>query len=147
MVAHNEIALETARQGIVLLEERRRAAARRRDYRSHRGDRWSCPGRRAGRHRLECGRPSRRVRGRRSRSAAPGSRELVRNLYLLPSSPFEELKQAPPRCADRVRPGDEPGGVGAAGAAFGRGHRVRDSCGGRVLRPPRPVAAVGARTR
>ena len=129
MVAHNEIALKTARQGIVLLKNDGVLPLSRRDYRSHRGDWWSCPGRRAGRHRLECGRPSRRVRGRnqdrrpRDRGARPES--------LSPSViALRRIEETPPRCAGRVRPGDEPGGVGAAGAAFGRGHRVRDSCGG-----------------
>ena len=48
-----------------------------------------------------------------------------------------------PNARDRVRPRDEPGRGGAAGAALGRRDRVRDPRRGRGLRQRRPVAAVG----
>ena len=144
MAAHDAIALETARQGIVLLEERRRPAARADDDRAHRGDRRPRAARRAGRHRLERRRPARRLRGRRSPSAAPGIMGGARNLYLLPSSPLAELRRA----ACRMREIEfDPGMTPAEAALLARrcdvADRVRDPRRGRGLRHPRPVAAVG----
>ena len=104
MAAHNEIALETARQGIVLLEERRRPAARRRHDRAHRGDRRLRPARRAGRHRLERGRPARRLRGRDRRSAAPGSWAARATCTCCRRRRWRSCSKLLPERRDRVRP-------------------------------------------
>jgi hypothetical protein len=64
----------------------------------------------------------------------PGILGMIRNLYLLPSSPRRGTEETPAECAGRVRPGDEPGRGGAAGAPCRYRDRVRDPRRGRGLR-------------
>jgi beta-glucosidase len=53
---------------------------------------------------------------------AHGAMGAARNLYLLPSSPLAELRELLPQAEIEF----DGGRVGPAGAAIGRGHRVRD---------------------
>ena len=77
----------------------------------------------------------------------PGVMGSMRNLFVLPSSPVEELAQLLPGAEIEFDPGMTPGGGGHAGGAGRHGDRVRDPHRGRGLRPRRPRAARGARTR
>ena len=115
--AHHEIALDGARQGIVLLEnDGILPLAADTTARIAVVGGYAQLGR-AGRHRLERGRAAGRLRRRGARSAAPGSWAATRNLYLLPSSPMQELRQAAARGA---RSSSTPGMTPAEAALLAR---------------------------
>ena len=118
--AHNQVALEAARQGIVLLKNDGVLPVP-----ADTTMRIAVIGGHADRHRLQRGHSARRVCGghpdRRPRNH--GRRPQPVPAAVLAS---RRTKEAAPGRADRVRPGDEPGRGGADGPAIGRGHRVRD---------------------
>ena len=65
--------------------------------------------------------------------------EDLRNLFLLPSSPLAELRNSAGE--DRVRSRSDTGTGGTAGRALGFGHCLRHSRGGRGLRSRRSISA------
>ncbi len=142
--AHHEIALEGARQGIVLLENDGilpLATARARGSRSSAATpTWACPSAPARARSLPAGRlrgrgPHRRP-GDHGQHAQPVPAALVAGAGA--------RARSCPRREIEFDPGMTPGRGGAAGRALGRGDRLRHPGRGRGLRPARPVAAVGA---
>ena len=70
----------------------------------------------------------------------PAIVEDLRNLFLLPSSPLAELRKLT-QSEDRVRSRSDTGTGGMAGRALGFGHCLRHSRGGRGLRSRRSISA------
>ena len=115
MVAHNEIALKTARQGIVLLKNdgvlplAAETTARIAVIGGH--AQVGVPVGTGSSAVVPPGGYAAVIKNRRPRDRGARPESLSPSVIAL-----RRIEETPPRCAGRVRPGDEPGGVGAAGA-------------------------------